>query len=67
MKQRNKELVFEGNYWNKLEISWQKGIIIVLLFEAEHPSVLIESMLRSINVKVIKQKTKQFIKAGHTI
>ena len=32
-------------YWNKLEISWQKGI--VLLFEAEHPSVLIESMLRS--------------------
>ena len=52
-------------------INWrilrQKGIIIVLLFEAEHPSVLIESMLRSINVKVIKQKTKQFIKAGHTI
>ena len=47
-------IVFEGNYWNKLEISWQKGIIIVLLFEAEHPSVLIESMLRSINVKVIK-------------
>ena len=60
-------IMFEGNYWNKLEISWQKGIVIVLLFEAEHPFVLIESMLRSINVKVIKQKTKQFIKAGHTI
>ena len=51
-------IVFEGNYWNKLEISWQKGIVIVLLFEAEHPFVLIESMLRSINVKVIKQQTK---------
>lgn len=60
-------IVFEDDYWKKLENSWQKGIIIVLLFEAEHPSVLIESMLRSINVKVIKQKTKQFIKAGHTI
>ena len=56
-------IVFEDDYWNKLE---RKGIIIiVLLFEAEHPSVLIESMLRSINIKVIKQK--QFIKAGHTI
>ena len=59
-------IVFEDDYWNKLENSWQKGIIIiVLLFEAEHPSVLIESMLRSINIKVIKQK--QFIKAGHAI
>lgn len=52
-----KMIVFEGHYWNKLEISWQKGIIIVLLFEAEHPSVLIESKLPSINIKVIKQKT----------
>ena len=38
-------IVFEDDYWNKLENSWQNGIIIVLLFEAEHPSVLIESML----------------------
>lgn len=71
-KQRTCEewYVFEGDYWNKLEVSWQKGILIVLLFEAEHPSVLYRvnvKIHKIMSKEIIEQKTKQFIKAGHTI
>ena len=72
LKQRNKELVKNDCVWR-----WLLEETGEFLAERNYNSIALWSrtsicshrinVIRSINVKVIKQKTKQFIKAGHTI